>query len=407
MPTTLPSPTSKSLSTTFGPIDFKTRFPALDGLRALAVTMVFFAHYGGGAHGGTLLRWFNVLRLRGGSGVSIFFVLSGFLITGILYDTRNDSESFRRFFARRAVRIFPVYYLLFLVLALLTPFFHYQWKATHGWFLVYAGNLAANFDPSLYGLPSPNHPAASAGLSHLYSLCLEEQFYLLWPCAVFLIRDRVKLLWLCGLLCAGALALRLLAFHLWSYDTVLFVVGRMLPFRIDDLCWGALLALLLRGPSAAILQRSMKWLFLAALIPFLLLQATCDLFSWQSITFGWTLFALASMGLIGMTLTPGTAAFGLFNLSPMRMLGRYSYGFYLWHAVWADAWRQALVWITARVHSLLLGGIITLPLCFACTLLVAKLSYDLFEVRFLKLKHRFEYDSELATHRTAFAIDGN
>src|ERR1700729_866320 len=105
----------------FPPIDFKTRFPALDGIRALAVSMVFFAHYGGGTHGGFVLKLLNRVRQYGWGGVDLFFVLSGFLIPGILFDTRNDSHFFKRFFARRSLRIFPVFYLMCAILLLLTP----------------------------------------------------------------------------------------------------------------------------------------------------------------------------------------------------------------------------------------------------------------------------------------------
>ena len=77
----------KSVSA-FGPIDFKNRMPALDGLRAMAITMVFLEHYAGGSHGGLLLRIVNMVRVHLGVGVDLFFVLSGFLITRILYDTR-------------------------------------------------------------------------------------------------------------------------------------------------------------------------------------------------------------------------------------------------------------------------------------------------------------------------------
>jgi peptidoglycan/LPS O-acetylase OafA/YrhL len=79
----------------FAPINFKDRFPALDGIRAMAVTMVFMDHFGGGAHGGRVLNVINVIRERGWVGVDLFFVLSGFLITGILFDTRNDSHFFK------------------------------------------------------------------------------------------------------------------------------------------------------------------------------------------------------------------------------------------------------------------------------------------------------------------------
>ena len=113
----------------FRPINFKDRFPALDGLRAMAVTLVFLEHFGGGAHGGRVLSAINQVRLRGWVGVDLFFVLSGFLITGILFDTRVDSHFFKRFFARRCLRIFPVFYLVVAVLLVLTPILHYQWRA--------------------------------------------------------------------------------------------------------------------------------------------------------------------------------------------------------------------------------------------------------------------------------------
>jgi peptidoglycan/LPS O-acetylase OafA/YrhL len=160
----------------FSPIDFKTRFPALDGIRALAVTMVFIAHFGGGSHGGKVLQLVNEIRQRCWTGVDLFFVLSGFLITGILFDTRNDSHFFKRFFARRSVRIFPVFYLVFTILLLLTPIFQYQWRWLHLTFLVYLGNLFGNYDFSLYELLSANHPTAKVSLGHLWSLCVEEQF---------------------------------------------------------------------------------------------------------------------------------------------------------------------------------------------------------------------------------------
>ena len=172
------------------PINFRTRFPALDGLRGLAVTMVFLEHYGGGAHGGAALKAFNQIRSHMDAGVDIFFVLSGFLITGILFDTKHDSRFFARFFARRSLRIFPVVYLLFILLALLTPVLHYRWKAEQAWFLIYLGNFFGNADPALYALKSSTWNASEVTFSHLWSLCVEEQFYLVWPLVIWLVRDR-------------------------------------------------------------------------------------------------------------------------------------------------------------------------------------------------------------------------
>ncbi len=391
--------------TSFQPIDFKTRFPALDGIRALAVTMVFADHYGGGGtHGGLVLRALNQARLRGGAGVDIFFVLSGFLITGILFDTRQDSHYFQRFFARRSVRIFPIVYLLFAILAVLTPVVGYQWHWRQLSFLVYLGNFFANADPLLYVIPSSRHPMAQASLAHLWSLCVEEQFYLVWPLVVWWVRDRVKLIWISALLCGLTLLLRVWAVHAWTPELADTWLLRALPFRLDDLLYGALLALLLRGPAADRVQRAMKWMFLAGLAAAVSMWRLPES---ALLTWGLTVIGIASMGLIGMTLRTGSAAFRLFHTRPARVLGKYSYGFYVWHIVWGRVWIALLVRTTARFHSAAVGGMITLPLAFLTTLVVAKLSYDWFEVRFLGWKRHFEYDSELRTHRTAFAAEGN
>jgi peptidoglycan/LPS O-acetylase OafA/YrhL len=120
-----------------------------------------------------------------------------------------------------------------------------------------------------------------------------------------------------------------------------------------------------------------------------------------------TLIGIGSMGLIGTTLRPASWAFKIFSLRPLKVLGKYSYGFYVWHIVWGRAWVGVLIYMTARFHSTAIGGLISLTLTFLTTFLVAKLCYDLYEVRFLKWKYKFEYDSELQTHQTAFAADGN
>ena len=394
-----------SQRTGFQEIDFTTRFPALDGVRALAVTMVFANHYGGGGtHGGAVLRILNEVRLRGGAGVDIFFVLSGFLITGILFDTRQDSHFFQRFFARRSVRIFPIVYLLFVILALLTPVVGYEWHWQQMWFLVYLGNFSANADPLLYVIPSTRHPMAQASLAHLWSLCVEEQFYLVWPAVIWWVRDRLKLIWITGALCGLTLLLRMWAVAVWTPEMADTWVLRALPFRLDDLLYGALLALLLRGPAASRVQRAMKWVFVVGL--------TATVWMWRLpepalLTWGLTVIGLASAGLIGMTLRADSVAFQLFTLRPARVLGKYSYGFYVWHIVWGRVWIALLVWTTARFHSHAVGGMITLPLAFGTPFLAAKLSYDWFEVRFLGWKRHFQYDSELRTHETAFASDGN
>ena len=388
----------------FQPIDFKTRFPALDGVRALAVSLVFLHHFGGGAHGGSVLRAINAFRERGWMGVDLFFVLSGFLITGILFDTRDDSKFFRRFFARRSLRIFPVFYLVVAVLLLLTPVFHYQWRLAQISFLVYMGNFFGNYDFSLYEVLSPTHPNAKIFLGHLWSLCVEEQFYLLWPLAVWAIRDRVRLIWAATGLSVLALLLR------WAMCTYLPAtvaeqwITRTLPFRMDTMLIGGILALLLRGPSAAVIQRGAKWFFLAASAAVLAIFTLSPAYDspWL-LTLGYSLIALASAGLIGTTLRSGSPGFRVFCLKPLRTLGKYSYGFYIFHVIYGWAWIQFLIFATARTHSMVLGGLIALSVNFVTTFLISKFTYDLFEVRFLRFKTQFEYDSETTRHKHAFA----
>lgn len=105
-------------------LDFRKRLPALDGLRGIAILAVFFYHYAGGLQKTAGSGWLHGLEKVfgfGWSGVDLFFVLSGFLITGILYDTRTDAGYYKKFYARRVLRIFPIYYLFIVIYLSLTP----------------------------------------------------------------------------------------------------------------------------------------------------------------------------------------------------------------------------------------------------------------------------------------------
>ena len=388
----------------FPPVDFRTRLPALDGIRALAITLVFALHYGGGLHGNIILQVLKDITDRGWVGVDLFFVLSGFLITGILYDTRADSRFFTRFYMRRALRILPAFYIVMLLLALLTPILHYQWHWLQLTFLVYIGNFFAIPHRMLYHLTSTVHPNAEVEMGHFWSLCIEEQFYLLWPLVVWLVRDRVRLIWTAAGISLLALALRIAMVVAFSSAVAEPWVHSSLPFRMDSLLIGAILALVLRGPSAYRWQRSAKWIFVAGtaatLAVFLLSPA------WNSpwlLTIGFTFIALASMGLIGTALRPGSVSFLFFGWKPLRVLGKYSYGFYIYHVLFRRSWNTLLAYMIVHLHSVALAGAIERPLIFGVTFLVAKLSYDLVESRFLRMKRHFLYDSETAARQPVVA----
>jgi peptidoglycan/LPS O-acetylase OafA/YrhL len=111
-------------------------------------------------------------------------------------------------------------------------------------------------------------------------------------------------------------------------------------------------------------------------------------------TLGFTLIALASAGLIGWAMVPGSAAFRVFSLRPLLVLGRYSYGFYVYHLLFAAGWAALTGLVTRRLHSAVAGSLGVLLVNFTVTFLVAKVSYDCFEVRFLRGKRWFAYDAE-------------
>lgn len=388
-----------SRSRDFAPIDFRTRFPALDGIRALAVTLVFILHYGGGSHGSPLLRGFNAIRERGWIGVDLFFVLSGFLITGILYDTAADPHFFKLFYIRRSLRIFPAFYLMAIVLLLLTPVFGYQWHWGHLPFLAYLGNVTGSIHPSLYAVVSARSHSDRVMLTHLWSLCVEEQFYLLWPLVVWWVRDRTRLIQIAGGLAAVALALRLLLVFQPQSASLQEWINHALPTRMDTLLAGAILALLLRGPRASRWQRSCKWLFLAGLACSIATMLAAP--AWLE-TAGFACIAAAGVGLVGCTLRTESVAFRFFYLRPLRILGKYSYGFYLFSLLWQYAWVHLAESAGAKLHSTVLGTALVMGANALVTFTAAKLSYDLLEVRFLRLKRRFEYSSEMTEGRHAF-----
>lgn len=211
----------------------ESRIPELDGIRAIAIWMVLLVHLITGFPSpqgalGFLPRPMVVAIGHGWLGVDLFFMLSGFLITGILLDTRERPHYFRNFYARRFLRIMPLYFTLVLAWALL---YH-----GYGRYLLLSSVFGANLAPLLH-VPVPHGPTV------LWSLAVEEHFYFLWPTIVLLL-DRKKLLWLCLAIFVGCPILR-----------GVFAASGMNPgsiivlswFRFDGLATGAAIAIWVRS----------------------------------------------------------------------------------------------------------------------------------------------------------------
>ena len=364
-------------------------YPALDGFRGCALGLVFVDHYLG-------IPIF-------GLGVSLFFVLSGFLITGILWDTREQRHRVRNFFVRRTLRIFPLYTGLFLLLFLLTPVLHWRWN--FGWVLwaTYFGNYIFYLPQ---WLPEPQWTLTGNGmlvgasgtmlfLGHLWSLCLEEQFYLIWPWIAFRASRRV-LLWICGVAIVLLPVLRVWADRTLPRSLIDHgLLMHTLPFQADALLLGGLLALLLRGGMRQTLIEAGRWAGdVAALVAGIYVVCCVNLhipglhppflmplpwLSWQ-----FTLVNLLGAALILGSLQPASRIYRAFHLRPLRWLGRISYGAYVFHDILHVEYDRFAFWLYPRgMHlvSAMIAAVMTIGL--------AMLSFRYFERPFLKLKDRW------------------
>jgi peptidoglycan/LPS O-acetylase OafA/YrhL len=204
-------------------------YPALDGLRGLAILLVVVYHNFG----------FIDVFFFGWLGVDLFFVLSGFLITDILLKTVGSADYLRNFYARRVLRIFPLYYLCLILFLVVLPnldvaFDIKYYTDNQLWIWTYLQNWLYIF----------KDPAQTNTLNHLWSLAVEEQFYLLWPLVILLIRKPGHLLVCMGLLLVGVLGLRL---WIWNNHVADLAYFNLYTFtRIDGICIGCMIALLQR-----------------------------------------------------------------------------------------------------------------------------------------------------------------
>jgi peptidoglycan/LPS O-acetylase OafA/YrhL len=348
--------------------------PALDGLRGFAILAVFFHHYGAGGvdSSSTWVRWTATVCGLGWSGVDLFFVLSGFLITGILLDTKSAPAYYRKFYARRALRIFPVYYLFVAIVLMLVPFG--TWRPGHLFFLVYLGYPAAVMWPALVHLP--------IRITHLWSLSVEEQFYLIWPWAIKKLWDPRRILISCGVLFLSALAFRT-AFPSWAYAT--------LPSRMDGLALGAALAIVYRGNLRERCQ-ALAFPILAvsstAVVLICIMRHTTAHADRVVCTVGFSLIVLAYGALLVLSLGPLAR---VFSARTLRIFGKYSYGMYLYHFPLTSLFEHA----KPRFTALPLGSLIYVAACLVANLAIAAVSFHIFEQPILRLKKRFDYTDDV------------
>ena len=340
--------------------------PELDGVRGVAILMVLAFHFG---H--VLPTPGNHLFTLGWAGVDLFFALSGYLITRILWNTRENPAYFVNFYGRRILRIFPLAFAFlaayFWVALPLSHHFGYDLDRTGAdqwWYWAYLANW---------------HIGRHGSLSHLWSLSIEEQFYLIWPTVVYAF-SRVNLRRLCVVLVILPFLLRLLlidGFHLLNG------VAGITFCRTEALALGALIAL--SGPLP-ILSR----LALPSAIGVILIAIRFDTDGKIMSIYGLSLIALACAGFVSAVVGQAgktTASSRALRARWLRQFGKYSYAIYVLHApILAVAFHLYAKSPTAlRGCSLFVIGI-------GASYAAGWISWYVFESRILRLKRYFSYD---------------
>lgn len=355
----------------------KGHIPALDGFRGIGILLVLVYHYSLSASAFDLDNWVTAIGTAGWSGVDMFFVLSGFLITGILYDAKGKEHYFRNFYARRTLRIFPLYYFATLLVFAVDLIWRHDMLGGMNplWFIFYV----ANFQLAIEG--------GGSFIDHFWSLAIEEQFYLFWPFVVLAL-SRAQLMAVAALLIVLSPLIRVLLVAQGVPELAVYTVT---PARLDSLAMGALIAMLARGPEGVRPYfRLAVALGCAATLAFMILIIQRHETDWKDpvmVTAGISLVIMIfGSGLIlTLCLRPLQA---LLELPILRWFGRYSYGIYVWHPI-----INVLILhspITASFGEMTQAkGALLLVTAFVCSLLVSVLSYKWLESPLLQLKHRF------------------
>lgn len=351
-------------------------YKQLDGVRAVAALMVMFLHFFGAVQ--PTDPFFSLLDKYasfGQTGVSIFFVLSGFLITRILMQTKDNSRYFSDFYIRRALRIFPLYYLFLVIFYYIVPVLQHAPVvpfSNQAYYWVYLQNFAMTFNWK------------SAGPGHYWSLAVEEHFYFMWPLLVyFLSKKGIKIAVAVILIIAFLCRLVMIKS---GYEAFYLTFNRM-----DELAIGALLAVWESDGKLIGKARAFIVGFLLVIIPTVLIWVK---FTGNALAIiqviKYNLISTSCFCLVGyvVSLKKDVGINKLLSTWFFQFSGRISYGLYVYHPL-VFVLIVPLFPATTSIPVLFVA-------CFSVTYLVAYLSYQFFESKFIAMKKYFEYNRPLA-----------
>lgn len=345
-------------------------------MRGLAILLVIFYHNFG------FINYF----FFGWLGVDLFFVLSGFLITEILINTQKQPKFLRNFFTRRTLRIFPLYYLTLLIFLIIIPLLQvnpeglFYFLQNQIWLWVYLQNWLYIAKP----------PANNLLLTHLWSLAVEEQFYLVWPFIILVLRKAKYLFLFMFILLLIVIALR---YFIWIYKIENFAYFNLYTFsRIDGICIGSMLALFRIINRESLSKYTPAIVFSLAGLNFLFYffnkQAQFTL-PFMAII-GYTTFAILFALLVNEGVKENNKIINvIFNNTILKIFGRISYSLYVFH--W-PLHLLALPYLLGFFENYISQKNLLLIFCASITtiagIILSFISYTFFESFFLRLKKR-------------------
>lgn len=359
----------------------QTHISSLDGIRGVAVLAVLLVHYGDlSRSSSTVLRIVGTVKDAGWIGVDIFFALSGFLITGILLESRHKSNAAVNFYMRRALRLFPLFYGVWAAVIVYIWLENLPWHAGYWLYLFYAGNFAA----IKYG------SVGILGISHFWSLAVEEQYYLVWPFVVWKLHGDRR---------AGSILLGTLLFSL-AIKVVLiknhanpFWVYFLLPTHIESIAMGSFIAIALRSEiQNRILALGRVLLPISAVALLILGSIEHGLDGRIPVIqiVGFPIIGIFACCLIVRSIDETSVTARVMTNTVLRFYGRYSYGLYVYNFLLHNLLRQYVYPSLGHVlRSPLALNCTYLLVCMLLLTLISVASFHLYESRFLQLKRYF------------------
>lgn len=341
----------------------------LDGARAIAVIMVMFYHFFQDINtSNETLLIIKKLSLFGKTGVSLFFVLSGFLITRILLNTKKYNSYFKSFYIRRILRIFPLYYFFLILYYFILPLLPERFFASFSeqiWYWVFLQNFALTFDWK------------SIGPNHYWSLSVEEHFYIFWPLIIYYFPVK-KIKW-------GIISLCIISF----FTRIILIKNNIeesqFTFaRFDELAIGSFLAVLELENRLTKNLKKFLLAFAIFLLPLIFISLRNGNSSLFESSIKYLVLGLVYGTFVGIIISLNAQNWfkNLLKTNFMRFTGKISFGLYVYHPICFMLIIQYL-----KISNLALNFLLSFGFAYTISIF----SYNLLEKKFLKLKDQFSY----------------